>query len=111
MARAAGRFAAAVDAAAIADPLRPLIGNVGAAPLTTAGELRDELRNQIPSPVRWRETMLALAAAGAVGAFECGPGRVLSGLARRTTPQVAVKPLGTWADVVALADGAVAAGR
>ena len=36
---------------------------------------------------------------GATGAMECGPGNVLAGLARRTTPQVVVSPLGTWADV------------
>jgi [acyl-carrier-protein] S-malonyltransferase len=108
MAAPAGRFAATIDAAAIADPLRPLVGNVDAAPLTTASAVRDELRRQIPSPVRWRETLLALAAAGATSAVECGPGGVLAGLARRTTPDVAVRPLGTWVDVVAVADAPAA---
>lgn len=103
MATPAERFAAEIEAAAVAAPLRPLIGNVGAVPIGTAAELRAELRAQIPSPVRWRETMLTLAKFGAESALECGPGTVLAGLARRTTPAIAVTPLGTWAEVVALA--------
>lgn len=104
MAPPAERFAVRIDGAKIADPVRPLIGNVGAATLTTAAELRAELRHQIPNPVRWRETMLALAGLGAESAIECGPGTVLAGLARRTTPNIPVQPLGTWSDVLALAD-------
>lgn len=103
MAEAAERFAATIDRTAIGDPLRPLIGNVTAGPLRTAAELREELRAQIASPVRWRESMLRLAGEGPTAAFECGPGNVLAGLARRTTPSVAVRPLGTWADVTAAA--------
>ena len=104
MAPAAERFAARIDAARVADPLRPLIGNVEAAPLRTAAELRRELRGQIASPVRWRETTLKLAELGVDGAVECGPGNVLAGLTRRTAPTIAVNPLGTWADVTTLAD-------
>ena len=104
MADPAARFGAAIDAAAIGDPVCPVIGNVEARPLATAAALRDELHRQIPSPVRWRETMLALAEAGVTSAYECGPGGVLAGLARRTTPSIAVRPLGTWNDVLAVAD-------
>jgi [acyl-carrier-protein] S-malonyltransferase len=101
MAEPAARFAATLDSAAIADPVRPVVGNVAARPLCTATALRDDLRKQIPSPVRWRETMLALADLGVTAAYEIGPGSVLAGLAKRTTPTITVRPLGTWAEVVA----------
>ncbi len=104
MAEPAARFAAMLGAAAIADPVRPVVGNVAARPLRTAAALRDDFREQIPSPVRWRETMLALADLGVTSAYEVGPGNVLAGLAKRTTPTIGVRPLGTWTDVVAAAD-------
>jgi malonyl CoA-acyl carrier protein transacylase len=43
----------------------------------------DELANALVRPVRWRETMLALAAAGANTFIDVGPGRVLARLAPR----------------------------
>jgi malonyl CoA-acyl carrier protein transacylase len=54
--------------------------------------------------------MLRLVAAGAERAFECGPGDVLAGLARRTVPELSVRPLGTWGEVEALAAELVGGG-
>ena len=61
------RFMSAVDAAEHADP----------------ADLRQLLVRQLSSPVRWSETVRALAASG-IGTFvECGPGKVLTALNRR----------------------------
>ena len=103
MAEPATRFAAHLEATPMADPALPIVGNVGAEPISSASALRTELRAQIERPVRWRETALRLRAEGAQLAFECGPGDVLAGLVRRTTPDLAVRPLGSWADVEARA--------
>jgi len=45
--------------------------------------IKDALARQASSPVRWVEVIRHIAAAGVGHVAECGPGRVLSGLARR----------------------------
>ena len=46
------------------------------------------LLDALTSPVRWREVLLALAERGVTRTVETGPGKVLSGLVRRTLPGV-----------------------
>ena len=46
-------------------------------------DIRQLLVRQLASPVRWTDTVRALAAAGAAQIIECGPGKVLTGLNRR----------------------------
>lgn len=81
---AAERLAPEIEAATFADPAVPLVCNVDAAAVDTAAAARDALLRQVTQPVRWSETLQFLAAQG-VGVFvEVGPGRVLSGLVKRT---------------------------
>lgn len=61
----------------------PVIQNTDPRPATDAGLIRDRLIGQITSPVRWTETVTALAAEGPCVIVEAGPGGVLTGLARR----------------------------
>jgi [acyl-carrier-protein] S-malonyltransferase len=77
------RLAADLDAAAIADPRVPLYTNVGAAPVTTAAEVRDGLKRQVTRSVRWTDSVRRMAADGVDTFVEIGPGRVLTGLIRR----------------------------
>jgi [acyl-carrier-protein] S-malonyltransferase len=67
----------------LAAPKIPVINNVDVAQLTDPQAIRDALVRQAASPVRWVETMLALQTAGITHVYECGPGKVLSGLVRR----------------------------
>jgi [acyl-carrier-protein] S-malonyltransferase len=99
MVDAAARFAECLDAVEIRAPRLTIVGNVTAGPIGSVEELREELRAQIARPVRWRESVLWLREAGAERAVECGPGDVLAGLVRRTAPDLAVRALGTLADV------------
>jgi [acyl-carrier-protein] S-malonyltransferase len=85
MAAAVPEFAAALEATEFAAPRVPVISAV------TAREFEDprqELADALTSPVRWRETMLALHERGAGRFVEVGPGRVLTGLAKRTLENV-----------------------
>lgn len=71
------------------DPAVPVICNVDARPVSTAEEARDALRRQIDGPVRWDECVRWMADKEGASLFvEVGPGRVLSGLNRRITPQI-----------------------
>ncbi len=62
-----------------------VLSAVTAAPFT---DPRRELAEALIRPVRWRETMLALHGLGVTRFVEVGPGRVLTGLAKRTLRDV-----------------------
>ena len=64
-------------------PRIPVLNNVDVAQLADPEAIRDALVRQAASPVRWVETMQAMHAAGVTHVFECGPGKVLSGLVKR----------------------------
>jgi len=80
---AAARFADLLRAATFRDAVLPVFQNTSAAPATAAEVIRQRLAGQIVSPVRWSETMEALKAADVTVLLECGPGAVLTGLAKR----------------------------
>lgn len=60
----------------------PVVQNTMPMPTTDAVTIRRHLIDQITSPVRWTETMQALTADAETALIECGPGRVLTGLAK-----------------------------
>jgi [acyl-carrier-protein] S-malonyltransferase len=64
-------------------PAVPVVHNVHAATESDPEKIRALLVEQIYSPVQWTACMAAIQAAGADQVVECGPGKVLSGLARR----------------------------
>ena len=66
-----------------AAPQMPLLNNIDVAVQTAPEALREALYRQAFGPVRWVELTLALKARGLRHVFECGPGKVLSGLVRR----------------------------
>ncbi|MDA8259737.1 MAG: ACP S-malonyltransferase [Betaproteobacteria bacterium] len=66
-----------------AAPQIPVINNVDVAQVADPVAIRDALVRQAAAPVRWVETMQAMQAAGVTHVFECGPGKVLSGLVKR----------------------------
>lgn len=84
MESAAEAFASDVLAqTAFSDARIPVISNAEPAPAVDADILRRRLALQMVSPVRWTETMLAMAEIGIDMLVEAGPGSVLTGLTRR----------------------------
>ena len=71
-----------LDSAAFADLQVPLVNNWQAREVRTGNEAREGLKQQIPSPVLWEQTIRHLAAKGVERFLEVGPGRVLTGLMR-----------------------------
>jgi [acyl-carrier-protein] S-malonyltransferase len=80
-------------------PHIPVINNVDVAQLADPEAIRDALVRQAASPVRWVETMLAMQAAGVTHVFECGPGKVLSGLVKRCAESLSGAPMNDIAAV------------
>lgn len=64
-------------------PSIALINNVDVAIVTDPASIKDALVRQAASPVRWVETVNAIAASGITQLIECGPGKVLAGLTKR----------------------------
>lgn len=65
------------------DPSVPLVNNVDARVVGTAGECRDGLVRQVSAPVRWQESVERLTRDGVDSFVEVGPGTVLSGLVKK----------------------------
>ena len=68
----------------IQEPRCPVYLNVTAAPTTTPIEIRERLLEQLMAPVMWAQTLEHMHADGARRFVEVGPGKVLTGLLRRT---------------------------
>jgi [acyl-carrier-protein] S-malonyltransferase len=81
---AADRLAAELDAITVSAPRVPVVRNVDAGLTTAADEVKPFLIRQVASPVRWTDCVQRLAREGATTFVEVGPGRVLSGLLKRT---------------------------
>ena len=81
---AADRLAAELERVAVSDPRIPVVRNVDGGVTRTADEVRSFLVQQVASPVRWTDCVERLAREGATGFLEVGPGRVLTGLLKRT---------------------------
>ena len=76
-------FRAVLDKTRFTAPAIPVIGNVQAAPLTSASAIRTELGDQLTSTVRWTESVQIMRAHGIEQFIELGPKDVLSGLIKR----------------------------
>lgn len=80
---AAERLQAVLDSVAVADPQLPVISNVEAQPNRDGQRVKALLVAQVCAPVRWEESVVAMAGLGVTRFIEIGPGKVLSGLAKR----------------------------
>jgi [acyl-carrier-protein] S-malonyltransferase len=72
----------------MAAPRIDLINNVDVAIARSPEAVKDALVRQAASPVRWVETVQAMAQGGVTHIVECGPGKVLAGLVKRIAPSV-----------------------
>jgi [acyl-carrier-protein] S-malonyltransferase len=102
---AADRMAAALADVAIAAPAVPLVANVSAEAVTDPETIRRLLVEQVTGRVRWRESVVRMAAEGVDEIVEVGAGRALSGMVRRTAADVTTRTVGTPDEVRTLAGG------
>lgn len=72
-----------LDKVTLHAPLLPILHNADVKSHTNAATIKDILVQQLVSPVRWVDTIQAIAAKGVTHVVECGPGKVLAGLNKR----------------------------
>ena len=83
MREAATALGTHLDRVDLRPPRIPVLHNCDVSTHAAAAGIRAALVTQMYRPVRWVETVQAIRDAGARGLLECGPGKVLTGLARR----------------------------
>ena len=87
---AKARLAEVLARSTVSAPRMPVVTNVEAAPNADAARVVPLLLAQVSAPVRWVESVRALAAAGVTRVVELGPGRVLGGLVKRISKDIEV---------------------
>lgn len=95
----------AIESTPITAPAIPVIGNVSATPLASVSEVREELRSQLTSRVRWTETIGSMLAAGVTHFIELGPRDVLSNLVKRIEREANAATAGDPAGIERLGGG------
>jgi [acyl-carrier-protein] S-malonyltransferase len=99
MRSAADAVSRAIDEVKFRSAGVPVVVNAAAEATQDVAALQRELSVQVYSPVRWVETLQTLAQMGCDRFLEVGPGNVLSGLVRRTLPDVRVANFGSIDDL------------
>jgi [acyl-carrier-protein] S-malonyltransferase len=87
MQKAAERLAKEFASVEWKDLRVPLVNNAEAMALRTADEVRASLVRQLPSSVRWEESVMTMTQLGVTTFVEVGPGTVLTGLIKRIAPE------------------------
>ena len=95
---AAQRLAAVMADMPFRMPDRQVVQNADAEIAPSVDAIRDALVRQLYLPVRWSECVHKLAALGSTHIFECGPGKVLAGLAKRIDKSLDARAIGTPAE-------------
>ncbi len=90
MAPAARQLSEELARVHLGTPSLPVFSNVTAAPHETSC-IAQRLVEQVTSPVRWEDTVHALASGGITTGYEVGPGKVLTGLAKRIAPSLVMQ--------------------
>ena len=99
MQQAAEAFAETLEAVPFADAAIPVLSNTDPTPETSGAALKQRLRSQMTTGVRWRETMERFSADGIDTAVEIGPGNVLSGLIKRSCEGISTAQIAGAADL------------
>jgi [acyl-carrier-protein] S-malonyltransferase len=91
---AAERLAAALAEITIKAPSVPVVANVTAEPTQDPARIKQLLVEQVTAPVRWEESIQAIAKLGVTTAYELGSGAVLKGLVKRIAETITVTTIG-----------------
>ncbi|MGC0118339.1 ACP S-malonyltransferase [Pseudoalteromonas piscicida] len=98
---AADKLAEDLEILAFSEPKFDVINNVDVAVAKDAAAIKDALIRQLYSPVRWTETVQAVAKEGVTTTFEFGPGKVISGLVKRIDRSVSCVSVNDLAAIAA----------
>ncbi len=101
MESARAEFARYLESITFQQPTFTVFSNTTGQAVREPAEIRAALVKQVVSPVLWEDCMRRAAAAGATEFWECGPGAVLAGLARRTEKSWVVKSFAEFGEVTA----------
>jgi [acyl-carrier-protein] S-malonyltransferase len=99
MAQAAAEFQQVLESVPFYPAQVPVLSNVEPIPAVEADVLKDRLIRQMTGSVRWREISLQLPLEGISRVVEIGPGKVLTGLIKRTCPDVNLQNVGNVAEL------------
>lgn len=99
---AAEKLADALASIEVSAPAIPVINNVDVVKADSAEAIKDALVRQLYCPVRWTETVNAMADQGIEQLVECGPGKVLTGLTKRINKALSGSAVNLPADLQAL---------
>ena len=97
------RLATVLNGIDVGEMTLPVIANVEAAPNQDSARVRELLVKQVSAPVRWQETIASMVELGVDRYVEIGPGKVLSGLAKRMAKGSTIQNVQNVADLSALA--------
>jgi [acyl-carrier-protein] S-malonyltransferase len=101
MAGAAAEFQTLLDQVEFQSAQVPILSNVDPTATTDAALLKDRLSRQMTGSVRWREMSLQLPELGIERVLEIGPGKVLTGILKRTCPDLTLENVGSLAEMPA----------
>lgn len=102
MQKAAEGMRAALESVTFRDPSAPLLANADARPITTAGEARHEVIDHLTRGVDWVRAVERMRGAGVDTFVEVGPGKVLTNLIARISPEASAVSLDDPSDPGAL---------
>lgn len=83
----------------IREPRLTVLSNTTGKPVKTPGDIRTALARQVVSSVLWEDCMREAAAMGISEFYECGPGAVLAGMAKRTDRSWKVTSIAEYGDL------------
>ena len=92
---AAEKLAEILESVTFSEPEIPVVNNVDVTTVSSAQDIKDALVRQLYCPVRWTETVQFLAKQGITNLQEVGPGKVLTGLAKRIDKSLAAEAVNT----------------
>lgn len=101
MAGVAAEFQLALKSARFSDAKMLVLSNSEPSATTSAATLKQRLNQQMTKGVRWREISLQLPQQGIDRVVEIGPGKVLTGLIKRTCPDLTLVNVSSVADLPA----------
>ena len=96
---AASSFAVKLDSVDFRDSVFPVLSNADPTPSTNAELLKERLKKQMVTGVRWREIMNFLQDEGITTFVEIGSGKVLSGLAKRSIKGISLNQVSSASDL------------